>query len=527
MRHTRSIRAVFLAVAGCGGLTAQTPPPVDAQIRDTVRGELHRDTAVAAPLLDVEVRDGIVTLRGTSTNLLVAERAVAIARTVRGVRSVVDRITVEPLVPPTPLELRQAVDHALLLDPATDSYELTVTSHPGGRIELDGTVQSWAERELCARVAKGVDGVTELVNAITLAPATRRPDDELRHDVAQRLHWDLFVDDGLLEVHCDDGVVRLSGTVGSAAERARAVRLAAVAGVERVLADDLDVARWARDDDLRGTKHVQRSDAEIGRAVTAALRHDARVDGFDVEVEVRGGEVTLHGVVDNLKARRAAADDARNTLGVRAVRNGLRVAADERRDDTAIAMDAREALLREPFVTAADVTVRVVDGTAVLHGRVDHHLARARADDAVARVPGVVDVQNVLAVRDATATARTPYVDDLPRIGFDWVELEPWPSFEDDAAIERRIEAELWWSPFVRADRIEVTVEDGVAVLRGRIDSAAERLAAIENALDGGAVRVVDEFDDGDPADAAAEVERDGAREKDTDDRDAPRGDAR
>lgn len=59
-----------------------------------------------------------------------------------------------------------------------------------------------------------------------------------------------------------------------------------------------------------------------------------------------------------------------------------------------------------------------------------------------------------------------------------------------DLEIERDIERQLWWSPFVDADQVTVDVEDGVAHLAGTVDTHAERDAASENAFEGGAVFV-------------------------------------
>jgi osmotically-inducible protein OsmY len=51
---------------------------------------------------------------------------------------------------------------------------------------------------------------------------------------------------------------------------------------------------------------------------------------------------------------------------------------------------------------------------------------------------------------------------------------------------------ELWRSPYVDSDQITVSVKDGVATLRGLVDSRAEQRAAIENAYEGGALSVRD-----------------------------------
>lgn len=468
--------------------------PTDERIEEAIENELLFDVAVPSSLIDVDVDDGIVRLLGTSNNVLASERAVAIARTVRGVRSVVDQIEVAPDSTQSLAQLRESVEEALRIDPATDAYEVRVEVRPDGKVELEGRVQSWAERELCERVAKGVAGVTAVDNSIELHYLTSRPDDEICHEVESRLHWDVLVDDGLITVACDDGAVRLSGTVGSAAERVRARRAGWVAGVDNVDVGGLVVAKWARDDMLRGSKYAVRSNEQIRDAVHDALRRDPRVKEFEVDVAVQNGRVTLRGSVDNLSARRAAADDARNTVGVSMVENRLRVVPAVPRSASAIASDARDALIREPYVDASGVTVSIDNGIAVLRGRVDSNFERACADDAVGRVPGVVDVDNLLAVRDPSLIAFDPYVDASPIQAFKWYRYGPSPTFDDDGEIRRRIEAELWWSPFVNDQNVDIEIDEGVVTLTGQVASTTARQAAVENAFDGGAIWVVDEL---------------------------------
>lgn len=475
-------------------LPAQDGPPSDPRIERAVADELIGDHAVPAHLLQVQVHDGVVTLTGVADQVLAAERAAAIARTVRGVRAVVNRIAVQPPLDLDQQELRSRVAAALEADPATDRHEVRVAAEPDGTVTLAGEVQSWAERELCETVAKGVTGVTRVDNQIEVRFLAERPDGEIADEVMQLLHWHTLIDDGLVHVACRDGEVILSGSVGSAAERLRAIGAAWVAGVRAVTADDLRVEGWQRDDRLRASKYAVRSDQQIEQAVEAALLQDPRVASFQVRVEVEHGVVTLRGTVDNLKARRAAASDARNTVGVIRIDNRLRVSPLRQRSDAVVGRAVHEALLRDPLVDRFDLRVRVRNGTVHLYGTVDSGFERACADDVAARVRGVVAVENHITVTDDAIVSFDPYVDDWPIHLQPWYRYQPAATFTPDAEIARRIREELWWSPFVDESRVAVQVADGTATLSGKVDSNAERLAAIENAYDGGAVWVVDEL---------------------------------
>jgi osmotically-inducible protein OsmY len=67
---------------------------------------------------------------------------------------------------------------------------------------------------------------------------------------------------------------------------------------------------------------------------------------------------------------------------------------------------------------------------------------------------------------------------------------DPW-SWKTDWEILEDIEDQLFWSPYVDEEDVNVTVHDGVVTLTGAVDTWAERMTAEENAYDGGAKDVV------------------------------------
>lgn len=97
--------------------------------------------------------------------------------------------------------------------------------------------------------------------------------------------------------------------------------------------DDRDEARRYREDLGRearghrgvGPKGYQRSDERISDEVHQRLTDDPWLDASDVHVEVKGGEVTLSGYVDNREAKHRAERLVEDLSGVRHVQNNLRV----------------------------------------------------------------------------------------------------------------------------------------------------------------------------------------------------------
>jgi osmotically-inducible protein OsmY len=142
-----------------------------------VMEQLLEDEWVSSHFIDVKTNAGIVTLTGPVNNLLEKERAPEVASTVKGVRAVVNRVTVRP-VKRTDAEIREDIEQALLDDPATEVYEVGIEVKDG-IVTLAGTVDSWLKRELSERRAKGVGGVLEVRNRITVAYKDERADREI------------------------------------------------------------------------------------------------------------------------------------------------------------------------------------------------------------------------------------------------------------------------------------------------------------------------------------------------------------
>ena len=271
----------------------------DARISDAVEDELVLDPAVLSYQINTTTTEGIVTLTGTVNNILTKERAADLAMMIKGVRGVVNRITVKPAPNVSDNKLARDVDNALLDDPATESYEVDVVAKDG-MITLKGQVDSWQERALAETVAKSVHGVKGITNKLTVEYGVERIDSEIAAEIKRALHYDKWIDDAMITVNVKDGVVTMSGTVGSAIEKSRTLSRGWVAGGANVKGEHLEVASWARDEDLRKKKFAYKPDDEIRTAVNDALLYDPRVSMFNVRCEMWYGTVTLRGTVDNL-----------------------------------------------------------------------------------------------------------------------------------------------------------------------------------------------------------------------------------
>ncbi len=457
----------------------------DSEITDVVVTELALNNTVPAHLIDVETNEGIVTLSGSVTNLLAKDRAVKVAQMVKGVRAVIDEIEIDVPVPENSI-LENRVSDALFDDPATESYEIRVHAN-NGIVTLEGTVDSWQEKQIAEYVAKGVWGIKGINNNIDIVYKSDRSDYQIEQDIKQALRYNLRIDDALVKVEVDDGEVDLSGSVGSAAEKQAAIADAWVSGVKSVNSSDLLVADWARNENLRKDKYLTKTDEELEEAVNDALLYDPRVLAFNPSVSVNGGYVTLRGTVNNLQAKRSAENTARNVVGVMGVNNLLKVRPASIPENSVLETEITEKLENNPIIDKRDIIVTAINGVVYLNGSVNTPFEKTQAESIASTTKGVVQVKNNLEVQ-SPAIGHTYY--------YGWNSIYP-PMYDvnivplqSDSEIEKNIEDQLFWSPYVNEDNVEVTVVDGLAILKGNVETVQERKYAEINAYKGGAVEV-------------------------------------
>lgn len=495
MKERKRRRAVLIPVlAGalvlvfCTAGVAAEEKITDSDITEAVEDEILFSPVVDFNNVTIQALEGVVTLNGSVSSVLAKERAVRLAETVKGVRSVVDQIQVDPYWDRTDWQIEQDAEKALLHDAATEAFEVTVEVKEGKAV-LTGVVDSLQEKELTERVVAGVRGVREVKNSIQVDYKRQRPDSEIRKEIYEALRWDTLVDHGLIDVEVKDGEVVLQGTVGSAAEVRQARHDAWVSGVRRVDVSGLEVKPWAAEEDLRKDKYVDTPDAEIAEAIEDALSYDPRVSPFDVQPEVDVGTVTLRGAVDNVQAKKAAEKCARHTVGVVRVLNRIKVQPEPLSDEK-IEENIQEALERDPLLEPYDLDVTVLGGTAYLYGNVHTYYDKGLADDKAARAEGVKGVKNFIDVEVPGPVTYDPYTDEYYPYTTDWYDYQPNFSFKSDKEILEDVRDELWWSPFVDSDQVEVSVEEGTVVLTGKVDTLEEKRDAAENAYEGGATWV-------------------------------------
>ncbi|HEY7501258.1 MAG TPA: BON domain-containing protein [Vicinamibacterales bacterium] len=115
----------------------------------------------------VTVRDGYVTLTGKVEWMfqkLSAERAV---KYIRGVRGVLNYITLKPAV--SPKDVQKRITEALHRHADLDARRIHIDAE-GPKVILTGTVRSWTEKDEVQRAAWRAPGVETVDNRINVVP---------------------------------------------------------------------------------------------------------------------------------------------------------------------------------------------------------------------------------------------------------------------------------------------------------------------------------------------------------------------
>lgn len=225
------------------------------QVAAAAEGDNGWDRASPAEAITLHIDRGVVRMSRVVPRLLVRHRAED------------DEDRHAP--PATRRQLLRAIEAALIRKRAVDSGDVTVTAAKDGMVTLTGDVQSAQEKRRAGEAARSVRGVQILDNRLSVRAAAALPDRKIESDIGHRLARDPQVDRSFIRIAVTNGMVTLSGAVGTAAEKRRAVEDAWVAGVRHVEASKLSVEAWAqvyrRNTDKHDGKYAT-TDAQIEHA---------------------------------------------------------------------------------------------------------------------------------------------------------------------------------------------------------------------------------------------------------------------
>jgi len=210
---------------------------------------------------------------------------------------------------------------------------------------------------------------------------------DLQRAILDELEYEPSINADEIGVSVRDGVVTLSGLVGSYAEK-----VAAETAVKRVQG----VKAVALDLEVRIPSLFKHTDTDIAKAASTALDWNTLVPKGRVKVKVEDGWVTLEGLLGWDFERQAAARAVRSLNGVRGVSN--LIVLKPQVGTKQIQERIVGAFRRNADLDSKTVSVEAVDGKVTLFGNVRSWTERREAERVAWAAPGVSEVENRIIV---------------------------------------------------------------------------------------------------------------------------------
>lgn len=215
---------------------------------------------------------------------------------------------------------------------------------------------------------------------------------------------------------------------------------------------------------------------------------------LDLKVSVQNGKATLTGTVEEEVNKELAKEIALGVSGITEVDNQIVVKADympkpstelsygERIEDASITAAVKSKLLWSRHTEGLATMVETRRGRVTLSGTADSAAARDTAGRLAMATRGVVSVNNQLVVDSGKPTV----VDSTKSIASEA------KGDIADSWITTKVKSTLLYSSNVAGSDIDVSTENGVVTLSGKVSSGAERDLAVEHAQNVRGVKSVD-----------------------------------
>ena len=195
--------------------------------------------------------------------------------------------------------------------------------------------------------------------------------------------------------------------------------------ISMIVATTLTTAAYAGDMDTDSTSNKWEkgaNDAWIDGKAAATLWFNGNLDSFDINTDVKNGNVVLTGKVENSVDKKLAEELVANIDGVTSVDNKLTVVSDKDMEgdmsddmedtvdegtseltDAKIATVIKTRLLMDTDISGFDIDVDVENGVVTLTGDVDSDAERDLAVEIAKNASDVKDVESNLRVVTETA----------------------------------------------------------------------------------------------------------------------------
>ncbi|MEI9949097.1 MAG: BON domain-containing protein [Pseudomonadota bacterium] len=144
----------------------------DAQLAQSVRCALDWDVFIPQANIRSSAIGGQVILEGQVDYCSQRDDAERVVRNIRGVRRVLNQISVAPIVGfgvGEAHQVQKSIEATLERRAEHEARRINLDVHDG-KVILSGVVRSWAERQLVVGVAKGTRGVRSVDDRLSIEP---------------------------------------------------------------------------------------------------------------------------------------------------------------------------------------------------------------------------------------------------------------------------------------------------------------------------------------------------------------------
>ena len=227
----------------------------DAATTTKVKTALMLSKHVSPFDIEVNTKQGAVTLEGQVPSEEIKAMAGLIAQDTSGVKELHNNLVINPATRPNPetgrlservadLEIKTIAEDAIRKNTELKDkpVELAVRER---KVTLNGVVETESQKNMAQQIAWGVPGVAGVTNniSVTASQAGDSPEDKLAKRVEFELYSTKAFSLNTLQIHSLNGTVTLGGTVATRAEKLLAERVAqTVTGVRKVV-NNLSVVR--------------------------------------------------------------------------------------------------------------------------------------------------------------------------------------------------------------------------------------------------------------------------------------------
>ncbi|GJL57796.1 MAG: hypothetical protein NPIRA03_06530 [Nitrospirales bacterium] len=272
--------------------------------------------------------------------------------------------------------------------------------------------------------------------------------------IEDRLARDELVQENLIDVVSEQGIVTLLGEVDNILAKERAAALTGtIKGVRGVI------------NQILVNPSNTHKDQEIEEQVKSALLENPATELYDMNVRVTDGRVTLTGTVQSWQEKQLAFQVAKGVEGIIDIQDKLAVLTVRNRSDNAVKQEILQRLHHDVWINPSSVMITVRDGQVTVSGAV-------RSVDEKSRIISLSWVHGVTSVNGEHLKVEWSDRKPMRRSGF---------HIPSDETIQNAIYDALSYDPRITNADITIEVEEGLVTLTGIVDNLQAKTTAEED----------------------------------------------